>query len=168
MITLPNFELTVTKINKTGEIEHNPIQLADFIKTTEQGLILYFYPKDNTPGCTNQAIDFTEHLIDFLSLGYVVIGVSRDSTKSHENFICKQNLQIPLISDTDEKLCQYFEVMKEKNMFGKTAVGVERSTFVFDNQGQLKYELRKVKAKEHADKLLKVLSGESEVNEVKF
>lgn len=161
-IALPNFELTITKINKAGEIEHSPIQLADFIKNTEQGLILYFYPKDNTPGCTNQAIDFSENLIDFLSLGYVVVGVSRDSTKSHESFICKQNLQIPLISDTEEKLCQHFEVMKEKNMFGKTAMGVERSTFVFDKNGQLQYELRKVKAKEHADKLLQLLSGNGE------
>lgn len=161
-ITLPTFENTVSKINANREIEHTPIILSDFIKKTDKGLILYFYPKDNTSGCTAQAVDFTEKIVEFLMLGYTVIGVSRDGTKSHENFICKQNLQIPLISDTDEKLCQHFDVIKEKNMYGKKAMGIVRSTFVFDNQGNLIHELRKVKAKEHADKLLQLLSGNGE------
>lgn len=161
-ITLPTFENIVTKINANGDIEHTPIILSDFVKNTEQGLILYFYPKDNTSGCTAQAVDFTEKIVEFLTLGYTVIGVSRDGTKSHENFICKQNLAIPLISDANETLCQHFNVIKEKNMFGKVGFGVERSTFVFDKDGQLLHELRKVKAKEHADKLLQLLSGDGE------
>lgn len=167
-IALPDFELTVTKVNQQGNIEHTPIKLNEFINNTDNGLILYFYPKDNTPGCTNQAMDFTENLIEFLGLGYVVIGVSRDSSKSHENFICKKNLQIPLISDTDEKLCQHFDVIQEKNMYGKQVMGVVRSTFVFDNQGNLIHELRKVKAKEHAEKLLKLLGGEADSSSLKF
>lgn len=116
-------------------------------------LVLYFYPKDSTPGCTTQALEFT-HLVDeFAAIGAQVIGVSRDSVKSHQNFCAKQELKIELISDKDETLCQHFDVIKEKNMYGKTVLGIERSTFVFKDQTLVK-TYRKVKAEGHAEAVL--------------
>lgn len=156
MLNLPDFDCELIQANGT-EIQKSTIQLSQFIKDKQLGLILYFYPKDNTQGCTLQAIEFSSLQDEFLNKGYVVIGVSRDGEKSHENFICKQELSIPLISDKDEKLCQYFDVIKEKTMYGKKVLGVVRSTFVFDKDGQLLHELRNVKAKTHQSELLALL-----------
>ena len=125
-----------------------------------QPLVLYFYPRDSTPGCTTQATDFTALSPEFAELGYRVIGVSRDSLASHQRFSEKQNLSITLISDPDETLCQHFDVIKEKNMYGKKVLGIERSTFVFDASGKLVTEHRKVRAKEHAQKLLDELNNQ--------
>ena len=117
-IALPDFPVTLVRLLDGNFIEED-ISLQQLVANRQKGLILYFYPKDNTPGCTTQATDFTAHLHDFDDLGYDIIGVSRDSAESHKKFIEKYDLQIPLISDSDEKLCQYFEVIKEKNMYGK-------------------------------------------------
>lgn len=125
-------------------------KLSDF----DTGIVLYFYPKDNTPGCTIQAIDFTKYGKDFLDAGYQVIGVSRDNIKSHHDFIADQNLDILLLSDEDEKLAKAFDVIKETNMFGKKVMGIERSTFILDKDKNIVKEYRKVNAKDHAEKVL--------------
>lgn len=140
-ITLPNTTFPAT----TGEINLSNLN--------HDWLVLYFYPKDSTAGCTVQAVDFSALQQQFNELDATIIGVSRDSVKSHQNFTAKQNLSIELISDSDEVLCQHFDVIKEKNMYGKKVLGIERSTFIF-HQGQLVKSYRKVKAKEHATQVL--------------
>ena len=124
----------------------------------ERPVVIYFYPKDNTPGCTTQATEFTAHLNEFDDLGYDIIGVSRDSVESHEKFISKYNLHIPLISDADEKLCHYFDVIKEKNMYGNITLGLVRSAFVFDKNGTLTHAQRNLKAKDYTERLLTTLA----------
>lgn len=119
-------------------------------------IILYFYPKDATPGCTVQAVDFSSLKDKFETLGAKVIGISRDTIKKHQNFVEKQSLTIPLISDESEQLCQYFDVIKEKNMYGKKVMGIERSTFIFHHQ-KLTKSYRKVKAAHHAAQVLEDL-----------
>ena len=119
-----------------------------------RGVILYFYPKDNTPGCTTETQDFRDLHDEFLAIGCVVIGVSRDSLKSHENFSKKLELPFPLIADTDESVCNAYGVIKLKQMYGKQVRGIERSTFVIDAQGKLVQEWRGVKVPGHADEVL--------------
>lgn len=157
-LSLPTFPVTLVRKLDDNFI-HDDISLADLVQHTDKGLILYFYPKDNTPGCTTQATDFTAHLHAFDDLGYDIIGVSRDSVASHENFIDKHDLQIALISDPDEQLCQHFDVIKEKNMYGKKTLGLVRSTFVFDKNGTLTHAQRNLRAKDYAERLLSVLSA---------
>lgn len=120
-------------------------------------LIIYFYPKDNTPGCTTEAQQFSTLLPQFQQLGYTVAGISRDNQKSHQNFICKFSLELTLLSDCDEKVCRQFDVIKEKNMYGKKVFGIERSTFVLNQQGLIVHEWRKVKALGHAQQVLATL-----------
>ena len=117
-------------------------------------LVLYFYPKDNTPGCTTEGRDFAELHPLFQALGCEVLGVSRDSLKSHENFKAKLGMPFELLSDPDEQVCEAFGVMKLKNMYGKQVRGVERSTFVIDAQGRLAREWRGVKVPNHAQEVL--------------
>jgi thioredoxin-dependent peroxiredoxin len=117
-------------------------------------VVLYFYPKDNTPGCTTEGIDFAALHGEFLKANAVVVGVSRDSVKSHDNFCAKFNLPFPLISDPDEALCAQFDVMKMKNMYGKHVRGIERSTFVIGTDGKLAHEWRGVKVPGHAQAVL--------------
>jgi peroxiredoxin Q/BCP len=117
-------------------------------------VVLYFYPKDNTPGCTTEGAAFRDLYSKFRKLGAVVAGVSRDSLKSHENFKAKMSFPFPLISDPDEKLCQQFGVIKMKNMYGKKVRGIERSTFVIDGKGNLAREWRGVKVPGHAEEVL--------------
>ena len=121
-------------------------------------LIVYFYPKDSTPGCTTQAIGFSCLKDQFDALNTTILGVSRDSVKAHQNFTEKQNLTITLISDKEEVLCNLFDVIKEKNMYGKKVMGIERSTFIFHN-GKLVKEYRKVKAAGHAEQVLEDLKA---------
>ena len=151
-LSLPTFNVTLVAPN--GE---NPIIAPLSQHLQNQGLILYFYPKDNTAGCTTQAKDFSERLGEFTKLGFVMIGVSRDSVKSHQNFMLKQDLNLALISDTDETLCQHFDVIKPKQLYGKTYLGVVRSTFVFDKTGKMTASFRNVKAKGHVAALLDLL-----------
>ena len=117
-------------------------------------VVLYFYPKDSTPGCTTEAQQFRDLHDQFQAAGAVVLGVSRDSLKSHENFRSKQSLPFDLISDPDEVLCSRFGVMKLKNMYGKQVRGVERSTFVIDAAGVLRQEWRGIKVPGHAQEVL--------------
>jgi len=119
-----------------------------------QAVVLYFYPKDNTPGCTTEGMQFRDLYRQFAKAGAVVVGVSRDSLKSHENFCAKMSFPFPLISDADEKLCTQFGVIKMKNMYGRKVRGIERSTFVIDGAGKLAREWRGVKVPGHAQEVL--------------
>ncbi len=120
-------------------------------------IILYFYPKDNTSGCTIEAKDFTALQDEFKTKGYKIIGVSRDSVKSHKNFIIKQELNLLLLSDHNEELVKAFDVLKEKMLYGKKYIGIVRSTFILDEEGTIIKEYRKVSAKNHAEQLIKEL-----------
>ncbi len=120
-------------------------------------LVLYFYPKDSTPGCTLEGQDFRDNYAKFQALNAEIIGVSRDSLKSHENFKCKQEFPFELISDTDESLCCLFDVIKMKNMYGKQVQGIERSTFLIDPEGNNIKEWRKVSVKGHCEQVLQAL-----------
>lgn len=120
-------------------------------------LIVYFYPKDSTPGCTTEGQDFRDNYAEFQALNAVIFGVSRDSLKSHENFKCKQNFPFELISDADEALCRYFDVIKMKNMYGKQVMGIERSTFLIDPDGVVRHIWRKVRVPGHVQEVLNTL-----------
>ncbi|KRG74650.1 thiol peroxidase [Stenotrophomonas ginsengisoli] len=117
-------------------------------------LVLYFYPKDSTPGCTTEGLDFNALLPGFQAAGATVMGVSRDSLRAHDNFCAKQGFNFPLISDADEALCTAFDVIKLKNMYGKQVRGIERSTFLINPDGQLTASWRKVKVAGHAQAVL--------------
>ena len=116
--------------------------------------VLYFYPKDDTPGCTLEGKDFRDRYADFGKLGVRVIGISRDSLASHAKFQGKYELPFELASDADEKLCKSFDVIKDKNMYGKKVLGIERSTFLVDAAGVLRKEWRKVKVNGHVAEVL--------------
>ena len=145
-IQLPNQKFPTT----TGEI--------NLTELSTDWLVLYFYPKDSTPGCTTQAVGFSCIKDQFGALNTTIIGVSRDSVKAHQNFTEKQALTINLISDKEEILCKHFDVIKEKNMYGKQVMGIERSTFIY-HQGKLVKEYRKVKAAGHAEQVLEDLKA---------
>ena len=145
-ITLPNQVFPTT----TGEVNLSAV--------SSEWLIVYFYPKDSTPGCTTQAVDFSALKDQFDALNTTIFGISRDSVKAHQNFTEKQTLRIDLISDKEETLCQHFDVIKEKNMYGKKVMGIERSTFIF-HKGTLVKEYRKVKAAGHAQIVLEELKA---------
>ena len=117
-------------------------------------VVLYFYPKDNTPGCTTEGAQFRDLHLQFKKLGAIVVGCSRDSLKSHEGFKAKMAFPFELISDADEKLCSQFGVIKMKNMYGKKVRGIERSTFIVDGDGKLAKEWRGVKVPGHAEAVL--------------
>lgn len=117
-------------------------------------LALYFYPKDNTPGCTQEGQDFRDLYKDFQKADCEIVGVSKDSVRSHENFAAKFNFPFPLLADTEEAACKAFDVIQEKSMYGKKYLGVERSTFLFDAKGVLQQEWRGVKVKGHATEVL--------------
>jgi peroxiredoxin Q/BCP len=117
-------------------------------------LVLYFYPKDMTPGCTAESGEFRDNIEAFTKANTLVVGVSRDSLKSHDNFRSKLDLPFELVSDTDEKLCQLFGVIKMKNMYGKQVRGIERSTFLFDSSGMLVKEWRGLKVPGHVAEVL--------------
>ena len=119
-----------------------------------QQVVIYFYPKDSTPGCTTEGQDFRDQHAAFQAANTVVFGVSRDSMKSHENFKCKQAFPFELISDKDETLCQLFDVIKLKKLYGKEYLGIDRSTFLIDAQGVLRQEWRGVKVPGHVDEVL--------------
>jgi peroxiredoxin Q/BCP len=127
------------------------ISLAEYLG---RYLVIYFYPKDNTPGCTREGLEFTQAHTEFQALGVDIIGVSRDSLKSHENFRCKLAMPFELVSDHDETLCQAFAVIKDKMMYGKPVRGIERSTFVIGPDGQIAREWRKVSVDGHVQAVL--------------
>jgi peroxiredoxin Q/BCP len=143
---VPDFSLPAT-----GE---QTISLSDY-----QGryVVVYFYPKDSTPGCTTEGQDFRDRINAFRRNNTAVLGISRDSVKSHENFKAKQQLPFDLLSDADETVCSLFDVIREKNMYGRKVRGVERSTFLIDDLGVLRREWRKVKVKDHVDAVLEAI-----------
>ena len=130
------------------------ISLSDF---KGSNLVLYFYPKDSTPGCTREGQDFRDNHSKFRRAKTFILGVSRDSIKAHENFKAKQAFPFDLLSDADEALCKQFDVIKMKNMYGKKVRGIERSTFLIDANGKLRQEWRKVKVDGHADEVLQAV-----------
>ena len=140
---VPNFVLPAT-----GEQE---ISLKDL---KGKKVVIYFYPKDSTPGCTTEGQNFRDQYNKFKRAGAIVLGVSRDSIKSHENFKAKQEFPFDLLSDKEETLCSLFDVIKEKKLYGKVSMGIERSTFLIDDKGVLKKEWRKVKVAGHVDEVL--------------
>ena len=143
---LANFSAAMTG-DQTFELNGRPAKYT----------VLYFYPKDNTPGCTMESIAFRDHHEEFTALGAAVFGLSRDSMRSHESFKAKLGLPFELISDPDEAVCTQFDVMKMKNMYGKKVRGVERSTFVIDAHGKVVKEWRGVKVADHVIEVLEFL-----------
>ena len=124
-------------------------------------LVVYFYPKDNTAGCTTEGLDFNRLLPEFQALGYTVVGISRDGVKSHQNFCTKQGFQFELLIDVDEKVCRQFYVLQLKKMYGKEYIGVERSTFVLNEVGEMVHEWRKVKVANHAQEVLDYVKNQA-------
>jgi thioredoxin-dependent peroxiredoxin len=139
---VPAFKLPATS-NKT-------IKLSDF---KGKNLVIYFYPKDNTPGCTTEGNDFSAMYKKFQKKKTEILGVSRDSIKKHENFKAKFEFPFELLSDEDETLCKLFDVIKLKKLYGKEYLGIERSTFLINEKGVLQQEWRKVKVKEHVQEV---------------
>ena len=144
--TIPDFQTT----DEAGQ---------DFSSKSLRGspVIIYFYPRDNTSGCTREAKDFTETIELFNNLNINVFGISKDSITSHEKFIKKQNLTIPLLSDEAGSVCEDFGVWKEKSMYGKIYMGIERSTFIIDGSGSVTHEWRKVKVANHVAEVLETV-----------
>lgn len=145
---VPDFELPAT--------DDQTIKLSEL---RGRHVILYFYPKDSTPGCTREGQDFRDNYAKVRRHKGMVLGVSRDSIKSHENFKAKQRFPFELLSDQDETLCQLFDVIKMKNMYGKQVRGIERSTFLIDSEGVLRREWRGVKVPGHVDEVLEALKA---------
>lgn len=141
--SLPNITLPAT-----GEQQINLTDLQG------QPLILYFYPRDNTPGCTQEGEDFRDQYAEFQALNARILGVSRDTVRKHENFRKKYGFPFDLLADEEEVLCNHFDVMRDKNMYGKKVRGIERSTFIFDSEGVLKLAWRKVKVPGHVEEVL--------------
>lgn len=131
--------------------DHRQHRLRDYLG---KKVILYFYPRDNTPGCTNEAKDFRDAIQSFNQQNAVILGVSRDSVQSHEKFIAKHDLPFILLSDTEETVCTQYGVLKEKNMYGKKAIGIERSTFIIDETGVITKIFRKVRVANHVNNVL--------------
>ena len=141
--SVPDFELPATG-GKTFKLSQYP----------RKCLLIYFYPKDNTPGCTTEGMQFRDHYAEFQQLGCDIAGISRDSIKSHEAFKAKLALPFDLLSDAEETACRLFGVMKLKNMYGKQVRGIERSTFIIDQKGMLVKEWRGVKVPNHVQTVL--------------
>ena len=150
MATIPYPAPDVILPNETGNI----IDIKDFRPNM---VVLFFYPRDNTSGCTREAKDFTENIELFNNLNVNVFGISKDSITSHEKFIKKQNLTIPLLSDEAGSVCEDFGVWKEKSMYGKIYMGIERSTFIIDGSGSVTHEWRKVKVANHVSEVLETV-----------
>ena len=132
------------------------VNLTDFAK---RKLVIYFYPKDNTPGCTTEAIDFTAAIKDFDKANTEIVGVSADSVKKHENFIDKHDLAITLLSDEDQKMLNAYGVWVEKNMYGRKFMGIERATYLIGTDGKIEQIWRKVKVKDHVEAVLEAARG---------
>jgi peroxiredoxin Q/BCP len=150
MATTPYPAPDVILPNETGDI----IDIKDFRPNM---VVLFFYPRDNTSGCTREAKEFTENIELFNNLNIKVFGISKDSITSHEKFVKKQNLTVPLLSDEAGSVCEDFGVWKEKSMYGKIYMGIERSTFIIDGSGSVTHEWRKVKVANHVAEVLETV-----------
>lgn len=138
-------------VNATGQ------QIFNLQDLKGKVLVLYFYPRDDTPGCTQQGQDFRDHYAEFTAKEVQLIGVSRDTLSKHEKFKTKYQFPFPLIADPEETLCNLFAVIKPKNMYGKQVKGIERSTFIFDKEGVLRHQWRKVSVPNHVKTVLETL-----------
>ncbi|GAB4211393.1 MAG: peroxiredoxin [Rhodoferax sp.] len=145
---IPEFESTATNDTRVTHTSH-----------AGRIMVLYFYPKDNTPGCTTEAMEFRDRYDEFVEAGAVVFGVSRDNMRSHEDFKTKLELPFELIADTEEKMCHMFGVVKNKIMYGKKVKGIERSTFLIGADGVLKQEWRGLKVPGHVDEVLEAVKA---------
>ncbi len=152
-------ELNIASIWDTKFATQSDEKSFSDIAQTAKYLVVYFYPKDNTPGCTTESNDFQANLSTFTALNTAIIGISRDSASSHDKFACKLGLEFPLLADTDSKICDTFQVIKEKTMFGKIGFGIERSTFILDNQGNILKEWRKVKVPDHVNEVIETIKA---------
>ena len=139
------------KLPATGD------QTIDLKSLRGKNIVLYFYPKDSTPGCTTEGQDFAANHSKFKRKNTVILGISRDTVASHEKFKAKFSFPFDLLSDAEEEACKIFDVIKEKNMYGRKVMGIERSTFLIDATGKLRKEWRKVKVKGHVDEVLEAL-----------
>lgn len=149
----PDFALPA---NSTANGDAQTVALGDF---KGRKLVVYFYPKDNTPGCTTEALDFTAAAKDFDAANTAIIGVSADSVKKHDNFIAKHNLAVTLLSDEDHTMLNSYGVWVEKSMYGKKFMGIERATFLIDESGKIAEIWRKVKVKGHVEAVLAAARG---------
>lgn len=143
----PDFSLSSTA---------GPLQLSDF---AGKRLVLYFYPRDNTPGCTKEAVEFSELINDFKALNTEIVGISADSIKKHENFIAKHELKIPLASDPDHVVIEAYGCWVQKKLYGREYMGIERSTFLIDEKGRIAALWRKVKVTGHAAQVLEAVQA---------
>lgn len=134
----------------------NPVSLKDF---KGKGVILYFYPKDNTSGCTQEACDFRDAFPEFEKLNAVVLGISADSEKSHKGFASKYDLPFILLSDPEKEVIQKYDVWKEKSMYGKNYMGIERTTFLIDKEGKIRKIFPKVKVAGHVEEILEIINN---------
>lgn len=152
-MTHPNIGDTAPEINLPrdgGEI----VTLADF---SGKKVVLYFYPKDDTPGCTKEAIGFTDMVDEFAALDTVILGISKDSVKKHDKFVAKHDLKIALLSDEEGDVCERYGTWVEKKMYGKTYMGIERATYLIDADGKIAHVWRKVKVPGHVEAVLDVV-----------
>ena len=150
---MPNLPYPAPNVHLPRDGEGS-IDLADL---RPSNVVLFFYPRDNTSGCTKEAVGFTEKLSEFDALNTKVVGISKDSVKSHDKFVSKQGLEVALLSDESNNVCEKFGVWKEKSMYGKTYFGIERSTFLIDGAGNVIKEWRKVKVPGHVDAVLEAV-----------
>ena len=148
-----NTKVKKFKVSATSELEIDSSNLIG------KSYVIYFYPKDNTPGCTLEGQDFRDSHKDFSKLNAEILGVSRDSIKSHENFKGKQSFPFQLLSDPDEAMCKSFDVMREKSMYGKKYIGIDRSTFLINSKGFVVKEWRSVKVKGHVQEVLEAIKN---------
>jgi len=147
-------QVTIGKKVPAFSIEATGDQTINLKDLKGKKVVIYFYPKDNTPGCTTEGQNFRDEHAKFKRAKAIILGVSRDSVRTHENFKAKHEFPFDLLSDKDETLCQLFDVIKEKKLYGKTHMGIERSTFLIDEKGILKQEWRKVKVAGHVEEVL--------------
>mgnify|MGYP003316115181 CR=1 FL=1 len=148
-----NTKVKKFKVSATSELEIDSTALIG------KSYVIYFYPKDSTPGCTVEGNDFSDNFKSFQKLNTEILGVSRDSVKSHENFKQKQSFPFELLSDPDEKMCKSFNVIKLKSMYGKQYLGVDRSTFLVSEEGKIIKEWRSVKVKGHVEEVLEAVEN---------
>ena len=151
----------ISKNVQNLKITHKNNKIFMFSDLFGKYVVLYFYPRDDTPGCTKEAKDFTELKPEFDKLNTIIIGVSTDTLEAHNKFIFKHNLNLELLSDTNKTLCEFFGVWVEKNMYGKKYMGIERSTFLINPSGDILLEWRKVKVAGHAKILLESIKKQN-------
>ena len=152
------------KIKLGSKIKNFPLISTDSSKNKlsnylDKNLILYFYPKDMTPGCTTESIEFNDNIAKIKRVGWNVVGISRDSIKSHLKFIDKYKFKFPLISDENEKICKIFDVIKEKSLYGRKYMGIDRSTFLINKKSKIVGIWRTVKVKGHVDEIIEFIKG---------